>query len=147
MPENARLNGYLIEIELDFVEREATPRLLMKLGIQFQLVKIYYSNTISILEIFGVKRARSTVHSWIYKADLQPGSNQNPDHVVVNETVIRINSKQYWLYAAADPGTNESLHTKLNPTRTNVFAHTFFPNSARNTMSMTRCFSPMVPHR
>jgi hypothetical protein len=37
MPENDRLNGCLNEIELGFVERETTPRLLMKLGIQLRL--------------------------------------------------------------------------------------------------------------
>ena len=33
MSENVRLNGYSNKIELDSVEREATPRVLMKLGI------------------------------------------------------------------------------------------------------------------
>ncbi|MFT8095006.1 IS6 family transposase, partial [Salmonella enterica subsp. enterica serovar Enteritidis] len=32
MPENARLDGCLDEINVEFVEREATPRLLMKLN-------------------------------------------------------------------------------------------------------------------
>ena len=48
--ENTRLNGYLDEIELDFVEREATPRLLMKLSIQLHLAGLSLSNTVSILE-------------------------------------------------------------------------------------------------
>ncbi|PSP82901.1 IS6 family transposase, partial [Halobacteriales archaeon QS_6_64_34] len=34
MPKNAGLSGNLDQIDLDFVEREATPRLLMKLSIQ-----------------------------------------------------------------------------------------------------------------
>jgi len=33
MPENTRLSACLDEIDVDFVEREATPRLLMKLSI------------------------------------------------------------------------------------------------------------------
>jgi hypothetical protein len=37
MSKNARFNGCLDEIELGFVEREATPRLLMKLSIQLHL--------------------------------------------------------------------------------------------------------------
>ncbi len=126
MPENDRLNGCLDEIELGFVEREATPRLLMKLGIQLHLAGLSLSNTVSILEIFGVSRARSTVHNWVHKSELQPESDQNPDHVAVDETVIRLNNEQYWLYAAVDPETNKLLHTKLEPTRTNVFAHAFF---------------------
>jgi putative transposase len=108
------------------VEREATPRLLMKLSIHLHLAGLSLSNTVSILEIFGVKRARSTVHNWVHKADRQPDDGRNPNHVAVDETVIRLSDEQYWLYAAVDPETNELLHTKLEPTRTNVLAHSFF---------------------
>ncbi|CCQ36035.1 ISH14-type transposase ISNamo9 [Natronomonas moolapensis 8.8.11] len=126
MFKNARLNGCLDEIELGFVEREATPKLLMKLGIQLYLTGLSLSNTVSILEIFGVERARSTVHNWVHKADLQPESNWSPDHVAVDETVIQLNDEQYWLYAAVDPETNELLHTTLEPTTNKVIAHEFF---------------------
>jgi len=70
MPENASLSGNIDQIDLDFVEREATPRLLMKLSIQLHLAGLSLSNTVSILEVFGVQRARSTVHNWVHKADL-----------------------------------------------------------------------------
>ena len=40
--------------------------------------------------------------------------------------MIQLNDEQYWLYAAVDPNTNELLHTKLEPTRTNVIAHAVF---------------------
>ncbi|WP_435193841.1 IS6 family transposase [Natronomonas sp. EA1] len=125
MPKNARLNGCLDQIDLDFVEREATPRLVMKLGIQLHLAGLSLSNTVSILEIFGVERARSTVHNWVHKADLQPEAGRSPDHVAVDETVIRLNDEQYWLYAAVDPETSELLHTKLEPTTTKVLAQSF----------------------
>ena len=62
MPENTRLGGSIDQIELGFVEREATPKLLMKLGIQLHLASLSLLYTISILEIFGVHRARSTVY-------------------------------------------------------------------------------------
>ncbi|PHQ40710.1 IS6 family transposase [Halorubrum sp. C191] len=125
MPENTRLSGSIDQIELGFVEREATPRLLMKLGIQLHLAGLSLSNTVSILEIFGVERARSTVHNWVHKADLQPEAGRSPDHIAVDETVIRLNDQQYWLYAAVDPETSELLHTKLEPTTTKVLAHSF----------------------
>ncbi|PSQ12558.1 IS6 family transposase, partial [Halobacteriales archaeon QS_5_70_15] len=125
MLENDRLNGCLDEINVEFVEREATPRSLMKLSIQLHLAGLSLSNTVSIPEICGVERARSTVHNWIHKADLQPESGRNPDHVAVDETVIRLNDEQYWLYAAVDPETNELLHTKLEPTTTKVLARSF----------------------
>ena len=126
MPKNASLSGCFDRIDLAFIEREATPRLLMKLSIQLHLAGLSLSNTVSILELFGVSRARSTVHNWVHKADLQPEAGQNPDHVAVDETVIQLNDEQYWLYAAVDPDSNELLHTKLEPTRTNVIAHGFF---------------------
>jgi putative transposase len=49
MPENDRLNGNIGQIDLEFVEREATPRSLMKLSIQLHLAGLSLSNTVSIL--------------------------------------------------------------------------------------------------
>ena len=126
MPENGPLIGNLDEIDLEFVEREATPRLLMKFSIQSHLAELSLSNTVSVLEMFGIERARSTVHNWVHKAELQPESGRSPDHVVVDETVIRIDDEQYWLYAAVDPESNELLHTTLETTRTNAIAYAFF---------------------
>jgi putative transposase len=126
MPKNASLSECFDRIDLAFIEREATPRVLMKLSIQLHLAGLSLSNTVSILELFGVSRARSTVHNWVHKADLQPEPGRSPDHVAVDETVIQLNDEQYWLYAAVDPDSNELLHTKLEPTRTNVIAHEFF---------------------
>jgi putative transposase len=63
MPENTRLSGSIGQFDLDSVGREATPQLLMKLNIQLHLTEISVSNTVFILEIFCVQRARSTVHN------------------------------------------------------------------------------------
>jgi transposase-like protein len=68
MPENDRLSDCLGEIKLEFVERETTPQLLMKLSIQLHLARISLSDTVSFLEIFGVDRVRPTVHNWVRKA-------------------------------------------------------------------------------
>jgi len=140
MHENDCLNGCLNYIELGFVEREATPRLLMKLGIQLHLASLSLSNTISILEIFGVSRARFTIHNWVHKVELQPEASRCPGHVAVNETGVRLNDEQYWLYAAVDPETNELPHTALEPTINRGIAHNYLLNSARNTILTTPCF-------
>jgi len=66
------------------------------------------------------------VHNWVHKAELQPRSGQNPDHVAVDETVIRLNDEQYWLYAAVDPETNELLYAKLELMTNKVIAHASF---------------------
>ena len=125
MPENDRLAGCLDEIELAFVEREATPRLLMKLAIQLHLAGLSLSNTVTVLEVFGVSRVRSTVHNWVHKADLQPDPGRSPDHVAVDETVIQLDGEYHWLYAAVDPDSNDLLHVRLLPMRTQAAAELF----------------------
>ena len=67
----------------------------MKLSIQLHLAGISLSNTVSFLEVFSVERVRSTVHNRVHKTNLQPEDRQNPDHVAVDETVIRLNDEQY----------------------------------------------------
>jgi len=62
MPEITRLSGSIDRTDLDLIEREATPRFLMKLGIQLHLAGLSLSNIVSIFDIFDVDRARSTVH-------------------------------------------------------------------------------------
>ena len=49
----------------------------------------------------------------------------SPNHVAVDETVIRLNDEQYWLYAAVDLETNELLHTRLETTTTMILVHSF----------------------
>jgi len=117
MPERTSLTASSPEIKLDFVEREATPRELMRLSIQLHLRGLSLSDTVRVLERFGVERARSTVHNWVQKAELQPADGKSPDHVAVDETVIKLTDERYWLFAAVDPATNEFLHVRLFPTR------------------------------
>ncbi len=136
MLENGRLSGSIDQIELGSVEREATPEFLMKLSIQLHLSGLSFSNTVRVLEIFGVQRARSTVHNWVHKADLQPESGKCPDHVALDETVIQLNDEQYWLYAAVDPETNELLHTTLEPTRNTMIVQLRMESAYLNTISV-----------
>lgn len=99
MAEIARLSWCSDWIDLEFVERERTPIELMRPGIRLHLSGLSPSNTVWELEKFGVKRSRKAVHDWIQKADLQPANDANLDHVALDETVIRINGQQFWLYA------------------------------------------------
>ena len=117
MPKPNRLVGCSDWPELEFVEREATPEPAMKLGIQLHLAGLSLSDTSSLLAGLGVDRCRSTVHNWVQKADLQPTEGRNPNHVAVDETVIRVNDQRYWLYAAVDPDTTRLLHVRLFPTK------------------------------
>src|SRR6056297_3620155 len=117
MPESTDLTGSSTDVQLGFVEREATPRELMRLSIQLHLRGLSLADTVRVLENFGVHRARSPVHNWVQKAELQPRSGKSPDHVALDETVIQLTDQRYWLYAAVDPETNEFLHVRLFPTR------------------------------
>ena len=60
-----RLNGDSGCIELDFLEREATPEPAMKLGIQLHLACFSLSETVSIIDKSSVDRCRATVHNWV----------------------------------------------------------------------------------
>jgi transposase-like protein len=86
----------------------------MKLGIQLHLAGLSLSNTISVLDMLGVDRCRSTVHNWVQKADLQPAGGADPDHVAVDETVIQLNNERFWLYAAVGSEATRLLHVKLS---------------------------------
>ena len=63
----------------------------MKLSIQLYLAVLSTYDIVYITEIFGVSRARSTVHNWGHKAELQPEAGRSPDHIAADETVIRLN--------------------------------------------------------
>jgi putative transposase len=125
MPEISRLSGSREWIDLDFVERERTPESAMALGIQSHLAGLSLSNTVDLLEALGVQRSRKAIHDWVQKADLQPDSGRSPNQVALNETVIRINDQQFWLYAAGDPATNELLHVRLFSTTTTALTEIF----------------------
>lgn len=95
MAEIVRLAWCSDWIDMGFVERERTPEPAMKIGIQSHLAGLSLSNTVSLLENQGVERSRKAVHDWVQKTDLQPTDGKNPNHVTLDETVIRINSQQY----------------------------------------------------
>ena len=63
---------------------------------------------------------------WVHKANLQPETGRKPNHVAVDETVIQLDDEQYWLYAAVETDSSDLLHTRLEPTRTNVIWDRFF---------------------
>jgi len=100
--------------DMEFVERERTPELAMKLGIQSHLAGLLLSDTVSLLESLGIEHSRKAAHDWAQKADLQPTGDRSPNHVALDETVIRISPQQYWLYAACNPKANTLLHVRLD---------------------------------
>ena len=130
MPKTARLTECTEWIDLEFVERERTPREIVEKGIRHHLAGLSLSNTVTLLEGLGVERSRTTVHNWVQKADLQPAGGASPDRVAVDQKAIRINDEQYWLYAAVDPETNRILHSRLFPAYTIPIAREFLTELA-----------------
>jgi putative transposase len=118
MPEIERLRGRSDWIDLEFVERERTPREIIEVGIHLHVAGLSVANTKQILDKLGVKRSRTAIHNWVQKADLQPESDAEPNHIAVDETVIQVNDQRHWLYAAVDPATNEILYVRLFQTWT-----------------------------
>jgi hypothetical protein len=51
MPENASLVGSIDRFDVEFLERQATPELVKKLGVQFYLGGLSLSNTGSVLAL------------------------------------------------------------------------------------------------
>ena len=118
MPEIERLSGRSGWIDLGFVERERTPESIIEVGIHLHVAGLSLSNTKQILERLGVERSRTAIHKWVQKANVQPDSNVESNHIAVDETVIQVDDQRHWLYTAVDPETNEILHTRLFQTRT-----------------------------
>ena len=113
LPEITRLNGHTDWIDVDSVERERTPGSVVKLGLPLHLTDLSLPNTIYIIYRLGVEYFRKAIHDWAQRTDLQPVRGKASNQVAVDETVIRTDDQQFWLYAAANPRTNELLHLRL----------------------------------
>jgi putative transposase len=118
MSEFDRLSRNTEWIDLEFVERQRTPAFAIQVDIQLHLAGLSLSNTKQHLERLGVERSRTAIHDWVKQADLQPDSDVDPDQIAVDATMIRVNGRRHWLFAAVDPDTNQFLHVRLFQTRT-----------------------------
>lgn len=105
-------------IDLSFVERERTPPAIIEKAIRHHLAGLSLANTVILLEDFEITRSRTAIHYGVQKAGLELESGRTPDRIALDQTVIRVNDEQYWLYAAVDPETNQFLHVRLFPTYT-----------------------------
>ena len=97
----------------------------MALGFQSHVAGLSLSNTVDLFEALGADRSRKAIHDWVQKADLQPESGKSSNQVALDETVIRVNGQQFWLYAAADPETNNLLHVQVFSTTTSALTEIF----------------------
>ena len=84
IPESGRLTLTSSDNQFGFIEREQTPCDLMRLSIHLHLAALSLSDTVRVLERFGVDRVRSTVHNSVQKAGLQPEDGKSPDRGTVD---------------------------------------------------------------
>lgn len=132
LPEISRLSGNRDWIDVEFVEHERTPESAMGLGIQSHVTGLSLANTVELLDSLGVQRSRKAVHDLVQKADRQPESGRSPNQFALDETVIRINDQQFWLYAVTRNlrflvGERDSVSsTLLIQRRTNCFMFASF---------------------
>jgi len=118
----------------------------MELGIRLHLAGLSLSNTVKEIDNFGVQRSRKAVHDWVQKADVQPASGTSPNHVAIDETVIRINDEQYWLYAATNSETNKLLHVRLFSTTTTLTEIFFRELRKKHDVDDTLLLVDAAPH-
>jgi transposase-like protein len=119
MPEIERLSDAIEWIDLSFVERQRTPNWAVYEAIRCHVAGMSLRDVSTHLEMWGISRSHVAVHNWVHAADLTPASTVTALQLAVDEKTIRINGRDYWLYAAVDPVTNEFLHVRLFPTTTN----------------------------
>ena len=118
MPKIERLSESTAWIDLSFVERRRTPEWAIQVGIRCHLAGMSLRDASQFLDELGVDRSHVAIHEWVHKADLQPISTVTADQLAVDEKMIRLHGRAYWLYGAVDPQTNEILHVSLFPTAT-----------------------------
>lgn len=85
----------VIATAVSSVDREATPKPAMKLGIRLRLAETSLSYILYIIDIFDSDRRQSTVYNRVWKVELQFTDGADPDHVAVDETVIRLSDKRF----------------------------------------------------
>jgi putative transposase len=132
MAEIVRLTECSDWIDLGFVERERTPKPFMELGIRLHLAVLSLSDTVSELAKFGVDRSRKAIHDWVQKAKIATDETASPDQVALDETVVKIDGEIFRLYSAVDPQTNQTLLTRLYPTRTTALTERFLQELQSN---------------
>lgn len=118
MTEIERLSECIEWIDLSFVERRRTSDWTIQVGIRCHLAGMSLRDASTFLDELGVDRSHVAIHDWVHEANLQPISMVTADQLAVDEKMIRLHGRPFWLYGAVDPQTNEILHASLFPMAT-----------------------------
>jgi len=63
---------------------------IKELAIYLHLRCLSICNTVYIIDIFDVNRARSTVHNWVQKVDFEPRGGRDSETIALDVTIIDI---------------------------------------------------------
>jgi len=118
LPEFDRLDGRIEWVGVNSVERNVTLQCAVRLGVRLHPVELSLSNTEQPLEMLGVARSHTAVHDRVRTAGLQPDGDVDPDRIAGEKTLIHVNGRRHWLFAAVDPDANSILHARPFQTRT-----------------------------
>ena len=77
MAEFERLSRRTSWTDLDFIERERTPREIVEVGIRLHIAGLYLSNTKQVLDKLGVKRSRKRFTTGYRKPVYSPAATPN----------------------------------------------------------------------
>lgn len=94
----------------------------MKSGIQPRLAGLSLSDSISIS--LSAQRCRTTVHSWVLKADRQPTDGASPNRAAVDGLRFGPTTGATGC-PARSPATNRLLHVRLSPTGARALTEMF----------------------
>jgi putative transposase len=90
-------------------ERERTATPVRAFAVRLHATGCSLRETQAILRLLGVERSHQAIFQWVHRvADSVPDPpSAQPTRVAVDETAVKIDGEQSWLYAAID------LETKL----------------------------------
>ncbi len=98
---------------------ESTASALRALAVRIHSSGLSLRETAAALETFGITRSHQAVFQWVHRvAEKVPDSPRaQPSRVAVDETAVKIGTKQHWLYAAIDVETKLLLGAWISPRR------------------------------
>ena len=100
---------------LECWQRERTANALTGVAVRFHAAGYSLRETAAILGLLGVERSHGAVWSWVHRLADSVGDppSAQPTRVAVDETAVRINGKQSWVYATIDLDSKVLLHVAV----------------------------------
>jgi len=134
--------GLSIDVKTFFnkivVERERKPRWVIAYLIYLYGQALSLQQVADTLLLHGVKFHRRGVHYWVQKTGktldgiLWESNGGMPNTIVVDETKVKVGSKEEYLYAAICPETKRIIHAAFYQTRNTLTTMCFFKQMIRH---------------